>query len=309
MRLKETVVKYWHIFKGTFSKFFEDDPMGYSASIAFYTIFSLPAILIIIVTIAGSAYEQQAVQGGLMEQIQSLIGPESAGEVRKILRNANETGATTLAQIIGIGTLIFSATTVFISLQNGLNKIWGIKPKPERGFLKFIINRLLSLAMVISIGFLLLVSLLIDALIVVFSNFISEFLSNVTYYLVAAINVAVSLAIITLVFALIFKVLPDAKIKWRTVWVGAFVTTLLFSLGKYLIGFYLGNSSVGNAYGAAGSLVLLLIWVYYSSVLVLFGAEFTYIYSKEMGHVIRPDEDAVLVKIKKEEKEDGVVNE
>ncbi|GAA0891082.1 YihY/virulence factor BrkB family protein [Fulvivirga kasyanovii] len=308
MNLKKSLSKTWKILKQTGVEFFNDDPMGYSASIAFYTIFSMPAILIITVTIAGSAYEQQTVQGGLMEQIETLIGPQSAEEVKKILENARNTTSSTLAKIVGIATLVFSATTVFVSLQNGLNKIWGIKPKPERGVVKFIMNRLLSLAMVISIGFLLLVSLLVDTIVVVFRNILSEFLSGMTYYFVAAFNIAFSLLVITLVFAMIYKVLPDARIKWRTVWVGAFVTTLLFSLGKYLIGFYLGNSSVGSAYGAAGSLVLLLIWVYYSSVLILFGAEFTYVYSRHYGHRIRPDKDAVIVKVQEVEEEDGVVN-
>lgn len=308
MNYKGSLSNIWQMLKQTGIEFFKDDPLGYSASIAFYTIFSMPAILIIAVTIAGSAYEQQDVQGSLMEQIETLIGPQSAEEVENILKNAESTTSSTIAKIIGIGTLIFSATTVFVSLQNGLNKIWGIRPKPERGVVKFIFNRLLSLAMVISIGFLLLVSLLVDTLVVVFRNIVSEILSGMTYYFVAAFNIAFSLLVITLVFAMIYKVLPDARIRWRTVWVGAFVTTLLFSLGKYLIGFYLGNSSVGSAYGAAGSLVLLLIWVYYSSVLVLFGAEFTYVYSKARGYQIRPNKDAVIVKIQEVEEENGVVN-
>lgn len=283
--------------------------MSYSASIAFYTIFSLPAILIIMVTVAGSAYEQQDVQGSLMEQIETLIGTESAKEVKLILENAKGTATSTVAKIVGIATLLFSATTVFVSMQNALNKIWGIRPKPEREILKFIVNRLLSLAMVISIGFLLLVSLVIDTLIIVFRDFIAEYLTGIAFELVAMANIAFSLLIITLIFAMIFKILPDAKIMWRSVWVGAFVTTLLFVLGKYLIGLYLGTSSIGSAYGAAGSLVLLLIWVYYSSLIVLFGAEFTFVYSREMGHRIRPDKNAVIVKVKEVEQEDGVVNE
>ncbi|ELR69257.1 Ribonuclease BN [Fulvivirga imtechensis AK7] len=308
MKIKMRLSKGWFILKRTAIEFFEDDPMSYCASIAFYTIFSLPAILLITVTVAGSAYEQQVVQGGLMEQIETLIGSESAREVQRILQNANETSSSVLARIIGIATLLFSATTVFVSLQNALNKIWGIRPKPEREILKFIMNRLLSLAMVISIGFLLLVSLVVDTLIVVFRNFLSEYLSGITYELVAVVNIAFSLIVISLIFAMIFKILPDARIMWRSVWVGAFVTTLLFALGKYLIGFYLGTSSIGSAYGAAGSLVLLLIWVYYSSLIVLFGAEFTYVYSREMGHHIRPDKNAVIVKVKEVEQEDGVVN-
>lgn len=309
MEIKKRLIKTWLIFKRTGIEFFKEDPMSYSASIAFYTIFSLPAILIIMVTVAGSAYEQQDVQGSLMEQIETLIGTESAKEVKLILENAKGTATSTVAKIVGIATLLFSATTVFVSMQNALNKIWGIRPKPEREILKFIVNRLLSLAMVISIGFLLLVSLVIDTLIIVFRDFIAEYLTGIAFELVAMANIAFSLLIITLIFAMIFKILPDAKIMWRSVWVGAFVTTLLFVLGKYLIGLYLGTSSIGSAYGAAGSLVLLLIWVYYSSLIVLFGAEFTFVYSREMGHRIRPDKNAVIVKVKEVEQEDGVVNE
>ncbi|MBL3657572.1 YihY/virulence factor BrkB family protein [Fulvivirga sp. 2943] len=300
-------MNYWKVIKNTVKEFIADDPMSYSSSIAFYTIFSLPAILIITVSIASSAYEDEVVRNNLMEQIQSLFGATSAEEIDKILANADGLGDSVIAKIIGIGTLIFSATTVFVSLQNGLNRIWRIKPKPEKGFIKFIVNRLLSLAMIISIGFLLLVSLVVDTLIVVFNNILSELFSGGTYYIVSAVNLGFSLAIITLVFAMIFKILPDAKVEWRDVWVGAFVTTVLFTLGKYLIGFYLGNSSLSNAYGAAGSLVLLLVWVYYSSVIVLFGAEFTFVYSKEIGHKIRPDKGAVIVR--QVESEEGNVNE
>lgn len=305
--LSTWTMNYWKVIKCTVKEFIDDNPMGYSSSIAFYTIFSLPAILIITVSIASSAYEDQAVRQNLLAQIQMLFGSDSASTVNKILSNEGGLGSSVVERIIGIGTLIFSATTVFISLQNGLNAIWRIKPKPEKGFIKFIINRLLSLAMVISIGFLLLVSLVMDAAIAVFNNFISGWLSEVTYYLIYTVNIAFSIGIITLVFALIFKVLPDAKVQWRDVWVGAFVTTILFMIGKFLIGFYLGNSSLSNAYGAAGSLVLLLIWVYYSSVILLFGAEFTFVYSREIGHRIRPDKDAVMIEYT--EKKDGVINE
>ncbi|UII20052.1 YihY/virulence factor BrkB family protein [Fulvivirga ligni] len=306
MNLKKLGMDYWKVIKHTVKEFIADDPMSYSSSIAFYTIFSLPAILIITVSIAGSAYEDQVVRTNLINEISNLFGQSSAETIDKIMANANGLGDSLIAKIVGIGTLIFSATTVFVSLQNGLNCVWGIKPKPEKGIIKFIVNRLLSLAMIISIGFLLLVSLVVDTLIVVFNNILTELFSGATYYIISGVNIIFSLAVITLVFAMIFKVLPDAKIEWRDVWVGAFVTTLLFTLGKYLIGFYLGNSSVSTAYGAAGSLVLLLVWVYYSSVILLFGAEFTYVYSREIGHKIRPDKDAVIVKTI--EQEDGTVN-
>jgi membrane protein len=295
--------KTWEILKQTVMNFFQDDSFSYASSIAFYTIFSLPAILLISLSVGATVYEREVVQAELINQIGRLIGPASAAEMEKILINAALDSTGTLAKIVGIGTLIFSATTVFVSLQTSLNKIWGIKPKPERGFVKYLIDRLLSLAMVISIGFLLLVSLIIDTILVVLQNTLSKFLEGWTLYIVTGTNVAISLALITVIFAMLFKILPDAKIKWRDVWVGAMVTTFLFTIGKFLIGFYLGNSSVNSAYGAAGSLVIILIWVYYSTVIFLFGAELTSVYTEKMGSEIRPYHHAVRVQLVEVEKD------
>lgn len=305
--MKKKIINYWKVLKDTVKEFVDNDPMSYSSSIAFYTIFSMPAILIIVVSIAGSAYEDDTVRNTLLAQIERLFGEESSDAVQKVMGNANALGNNLLAKIIGIGTLLFSATTVFVSLQNGVNKIWKIKPKPKKGLIQFLIARVLSLAMVMSIGFLMLVSLIIDTLIAIFNNHMNVIFSEATYYIVAGINLVISLGIVTLVFAMIFKVLPDAKIKWKDVWVGAFFTTVLFTLGKYFIGFYLGNSSLSNAYGAAGSLVLLLIWVYFSSTIMLFGAQFTFVYSREIGHKIRPLKHAVMVETV--ERKQDVVNE
>ena len=293
----------WDVLKQTVLNFFQDDSFSYASSIAFYTIFSLPAILIISLSIGATVYERDVVQQELINQVGRLIGKESAADVEQILLNASLDSSGTLAKIVGIATLIFSATTVFISLQTSLNKIWGIKPKPERGIVKYLIDRLLSLVMVISIGFLLLVSLVIDTVLVVVQNSLSKILAGWTLYLVTAMNIAISLALITLIFAMLFKVLPDAKIKWKDVWVGSLVTTAFFTLGKYLIGFYLGNSSVNSAYGAAGSLVIILIWVYYSTVIFLFGAELTSVYTEKLGRDIQPYHNAVKVQLVEVEKE------
>ncbi len=293
----------WDVLKQTVLNFFQDDSFSYASSIAFYTIFSLPAILIISLSIGATVYEKDVVQQELINQVGRLIGKESAADVEQILLNAALDSRGTLAKIVGIATLIFSATTVFISLQASLNKIWGIKPKPERGIVKYLIDRLLSLAMVMSIGFLLLVSLVFDAALVMIQNSLSKILSGWTLYLVAAMNIVISLALITLIFAVLFKVLPDAKIKWKDVWVGSLVTTAFFAAGKYLIGFYLGNSSVNSAYGAAGSLVIILIWVYYSTVIFLFGAELTSVYAEKVGSDIQPYHHAVKVQLVEVERE------
>jgi membrane protein len=287
----------WQLTKQTTSGFLKDDAFLYASSIAFSTIFSLPAILIISLSIGSSLYERDTVQQELINQIGNLIGRESTVQIEKIIQNAALDVQGTFARIIGIGTLIFSATTVFISLQTGLNKMWGIKAKPERSWLKFLINRLLSFAMVVSFGFVLLVSLLVDTLVVILQKGIDNLFSGLTPYLLTAFNFILSIAIVTFVFALLFRLLPDAKIKWRDVWVGAFITTLLFTLGKFLIGLYLGNSDVTSAYGAAGSFALILIWVYYSTIIFLYGAEFTSNYATQFGAGVIPYKHAVKIKV------------
>ncbi len=303
----------WDILKQTVLNFFQDDSFSYASSIAFYTIFSLPAILIISLSVGSTFYERDIVQKELINQVERLVGAESAADIEEILVNATLDSTGTIAKIIGVVTLIFSATTVFISLQTSINKIWGIKPKPERGFIKYIIDRLLSLAMVITLGFLLLVSLIVDTMLMIVQNGMAKILAGWTLHIVSAFNIVISLSFITLIFAMMFKVLPDAKIKWRDVWVGSLVTTALFAAGKYLIGFYLGNSSVNSAYGAAGSLVVILIWVYYSTVIFLFGAELTSVYAEKTGSEITPYHHAVKVQMiqigKDQEKGEVVVSD
>ena len=287
----------WFIIKKTISSFREDDSFSYAASIAFSTIFSMPAILIIALSIGSTFYEKEMVQKELLNQVGGLIGRESTLEVEKILQNAAVDMSSTTARVLGIATLLFSATTVFVALQSGLNNMWGIKPKPQKNWLKYIINRLLSFALVVSFGFLLLVSLLIDTLLMIFQHIIERSFEGITPYILGGANLVVSLLIITSIFALMFKVLPDARIKWRDVWMGAFITTILFTIGKYLIGIYLGSSTINSAYGAAGSLVVILVWIYYSTVIFLLGAEFTSVYAAESGRPIEPYSHAVRFKI------------
>lgn len=300
--LSNSIKKYFKITRDTGSLFVQNDSFNYSAGIAFYTIFSMPAILLIVTVIAGIIYEKDVVHTELMNQISFLIGRNGAHEINRIIQNTSISNATSLAKLVGIGTLVFSATTVFVSLQNSLNNIWHIKPKPKREILKFLLNRLMSLAMVVCIGFLLLVSLVIDTLLVFLNDTLTNLLTIDTYVLIKILNYTISFAVITLVFALIFKVLPDARIRWKDVWIGALVTAFLFIVGKFLIGFYLGNSNVSNAYGAAGSTVIVLIWVYYSVLILLFGAQFTYVYSNEIGRRIRPYDNAVKIEVREIEK-------
>ncbi len=297
--------QYWEILKDVFNRFIEDNPMLYAASIAFYTIFSLPAALIIIIAVAGEFFAREAVTGELYFQIEGLVGSESAKEVQKIIENASQSESGIVATIIGIATLLFSATTVFVSIQGALNAIWKVKPVPKKGYVKLAIDRILSFALVVTLGFLMMVSLLLDALLAVFKTFLTKMFSGITYYVMEVINFSISFIVVTFIFAMIFKFLPDAKIKWSDVRVGAIITTVLFIFGKFLISFYIGNSDFQGTYGAAGSLVVLLMWVYYSSVILLLGAEFTQAYAKSRGRVIRPSKNAVKVAVKEIELEEG----
>jgi membrane protein len=293
--MKKFAKSSWGILKQSVVSFVEGDSFTHASSIAFYTIFSLPAILLISLSMGSTLFERTDVQRELISQVGTLIGQGSAMEIENILLNASRNTDTWFARTVGIITLVLSATTVFLSLQISINQIWKIKPKPKKGFIKFIINRLLSLAMVISMGFVLMVSLVIDTLLVMFQEKLSDNFGGITLTIVTGLNVIASLLFIAILFGLMFKMLPDAKIKWRDVWVGALVTTALFTGGKFLIGLYLGSSSLTSAYGAAGSLVIILVWVYYSALIFLFGAELTYVYTKEVGSGIEPYTNAVRV--------------
>lgn len=296
---------YWEITKDVFNSFIEDNPMIYAANIAFYTIFSLPAALIVIIAIAGNFFAKEAVTGELYFQIKGLVGPDSAKEIQNIIENASQSESGIIATIIGIATLLFSATTVFVSIQGALNAIWKVKPVPKKGYVKFVLDRILSFALVITLGFLMMVSLVLDALLGVLKTFLMELFSSITYYVMEVINFGISFIVVSVVFAMIFKFLPDARLKWSDVRTGAVMTTILFILGKFLIGFYIGNSDFEDTYGAAGSLVAILMWVYYSSVILLVGAEFTQAFAKSRGRIIRPSKHAVKIETKEVELESG----
>ncbi|WP_215226148.1 YihY/virulence factor BrkB family protein [Echinicola shivajiensis] len=287
----------FRILKDSVQTFAKSDSMTYAASTAFYTIFSMPAVLIILINIGAAFYNEGTVREELLAQISKLSGAESAATIDSIIYNATIDSDGFWAQLVAIAVLAFSATTVFVSLQNSINHIWHIKSKPEKGLVKFIINRLLSFSMVASIGFILLVSLVVDALIVVFFNHLSKIFQGASFYLTTITNFVFTQALMVVIFGLMFKILPDAKVKWRSVWMGAIVTMVLFALGKYLIGFYLGNSEIGSAYGTAGSLVVILVWVYYSVIIFLFGASITYYIAEKTGRGIRPIKEAVKIQI------------
>lgn len=288
----------WRTIKQSFVDFFEGNILKLSAALAYYTLFSLPGLLIIVIWIGDIFYGQRSdIEGTVYGQISTLVGPNAALQVQETIQNAAQSGESKFATIIGLITLIIGATTLFGEIQDSINVIWRLKPKPKKGWgwLKMIINRLLSFSIIICLGFLLLVSLLLNSLMDIFIDALTQRFPDTEVIVVYIVNMVVTFLITSLLFGLIFKVLPDAKIQWKHVRAGAFATAILFMLGKFLIGFYLGQSKVSSAYGAAGSVIVILLWVYYSAVILYFGAVFTRAYAIQSGSNIFPNNYAVWV--------------
>ena len=295
-------LSYFKLIKITGSNFIEDNVFKLSASLAYFTVFSIGPILLIMISLAGIFIDKADVQNRLYGQLNELLGPDSATQVMQIIQNIQSSDQGTIGTIIGLILLIVGATGVFTEMQDSINFIWSVKAKPKKGWLKLILNRLLSFSLVIGMGFILLVSLIISAVLDLISDQLLYYLKDYTVYLFYAVNLAVVLTVVSVLFAVIFKVLPDAHINWKDAFIGAGFTSVLFLLGKFGIGLYLGNSDVGKTYGAAASIVILLLWVYYSALILYFGAEFTKTYAMEKGGGITPDDTAVFI-IKQESKE------
>ena len=279
----------WKSLKKSFQGFSDDKVTKLSASLAYYTVFSLAPLLIVIIAICGFFFGQEAIQGTVQAQIQNFIGADAARQIQEMIKNASISDKGTTATIIGVITLLIGATTVFGEIQDSINSIWGLKPRPKVGIMKLIQNRLLSFGMIGSLGFLLLVSLAVTAVVEGIGDRLKAMipgLGEVVFYL---INTVLTMGITTVLFGVIFKVLPDAKIKWKDIWPGALATSFLFLLGRFAISFYISKSEVGSTYGAAGSLAVLLVWIYYSSIILYFGAEFTKAYALEKGAKIVPN--------------------
>jgi membrane protein len=291
MSLKETI----DVLKQTFSEWMEDQAPTLGAALAYYTVFSLAPLLIISISIAGLVFGKEAAQGQIFDQLRGLLGDESGRAMEVMVQNASAEPATGLvATLLGFVTLLFGASGVFAQLQMSLNMIWGVQPKSGRGILGIIQDRILSFGFILVVGFLLLVSLLLTAAIAFVGHRFGEMVPGMEA-LAQILNSIFSLAVIALLFAMIFKFLPDAKIAWRDVWIGAFITAALFTLGKFALGLYLGRSGVASSYGAAGSLIVLLLWVFFSSQIVFFGAEFTQVYANRFGSRVAPSGNAVAV--------------
>jgi membrane protein len=294
----------WKIFKQSVEEFFNDNCIKLSASLSYYTIFALGPTLIIIISLSGIFFGRDAVEGKLFGEIRSLIGDSAAIQIQSIIANTQKSSDSVLAATVGIALLILGATGVFTEIQGSINYIWSIRAKPKKGWLKFITNRLISFSLVISCAFLLMVSLAVDTIMELMSERLQLYFKSATIFSFYVLNIVLIFAVITSLFAIIFKVLPDATIRWRDAIIGSAFTALLFMLGKFLISLYIGQSNVGLTYGAAGSVIIILVWVYYSSLILYFGAEFTKIYSIHHGAGIKPTDTAVFI-LKREAKEIG----
>ena len=297
---------YWNITKRTVTKFFDDDVMTHAAALAYYTTLSLAPMLLVIIFTATQFYSRAEVENALFGEIGTLVGQDAATEISKALENFEVFSPSIWATIMGIGLLVFTATTVFITMQNALNKIFKVKPKPQgMGILKMVRDRFLSFSVLIGIAFIMLVSLSVNAVISTLSSQLEALLGGVSLLLTQITSLILPLIIITILFAMIFKFLPDAKIHWRDTWIGAGVTAVLFTIGRYLIGIYIGNSDVAGLYDTAGSIMVVMVWVFYASIIFLFGAAFTYVYADSMNTTIQPSDYAVRVVQKEVITEEG----
>jgi membrane protein len=287
MHLKEFI----NLVKTTFQEWSEDKASRLAAALSYYTVFSLAPLLIIAIAIAGYFFGQSNVQDQVMAQIASLMGERGAETVRSLMESTQRPGGTLVATVVGLVTLALGASGVFGQLQDSLNTIWEVEPD-KQGIWGTVKKRFFSFTLVLGIGFLLLVSLIISTALSALNNFVNGLLPG-TQFLLQVTNLVVSFGIITLLFALIYKYIPDVEVRWTDVWIGAAVTAVLFTIGKWAIGLYLGN--VSSTYGAAGSLVIVLLWVYYSSQILFLGAEFTQVYANQLGEGVKPGEGAHLM--------------
>lgn len=295
MKIRKGATKAWKVLKKTAAEFNEDNAIKLSASLAYYTIFSIAPLSIIILSLCGVFFGEDAVNGQFYGQIKNLVGNQAAIQIQETIKNMELNHNNVFAMTVGIAILLVGASGVFAEIQSSINYIWGLRAKPKRGLSKFLLNRLMSFSMIGVMGFILLVSLVANTILDLISDKLIGFLPNATVYLLYGLNLGVVLAIITLLFAVIFKTLPDGKLAWKDTLIGSGVTAVLFMIGKFGISFYLGTSTVATAYGAAGSVVIILVWVYYSAIILYFGAEFTKVYATMYGKSIVPNGYAVTI--------------
>ncbi len=274
---------FFRLLPETYKVWNENEPFQMSAAVSYYALFSFPALLIIIIRVVGIFYESAMVKSKILKEISTMLGTDAAKSIDSMLHNAAINSDSKLFLIIGVVTLLYGASGLFISLQKSLNTIWNVETSTKNTYLKLVVDRLFSLGLVIIIGFLLLISLVITTIITVMTDWIQVHFPDLVVYLVQFINLIVSFSITTVLFAMIFKILPDISLKWKHVWLGAFVTTVFFTIGKTALGIYFGEANPASAYGTAGSVILILLWVSYSSLILFFGAAFTKVYANKFS--------------------------
>jgi membrane protein len=290
---KEYFRKLPKVLLTTFTAFNDDKGLKLSASLAYYTVFSIGPLLLLLMSLASLFFGEEAIEGRIFSELNGLLGQSAAAQVQQIIKNITFSGKTNFALVVSIATLLIGATSVFIEIQDSINMIWKLKAKPKKGWLAFLKNRLLSSSLIISLGFLMIVTLVINGAIEALMGVISRYFGEATEIMLLIVNLIITFLVITVLFGIIFKVLPDAHVKWKHVRTGAIFTALLFMAGRYLIGLYIRQSATETTYGAAGSLVVLLVWIYYSAAILYIGAEFTQVYAEAYGGKIEPAEYAV----------------
>ncbi|MAM85800.1 YihY/virulence factor BrkB family protein [Allohahella sp. A8] len=280
--------RFANYLKETFSDWLADDAFQKSAALAYYSIFSIPGLVIIVITLASLVWSPQYVNQVVAEQIANTVGPEAGQQIATMVENSRKETNSLLAMIAGIATLVFGASGVFSQLQKSINAVWGVEVDPSAGFKQMALGRITAFSIVLVIAFLMIVSLMMSAALALLNGWIESQLPGFPTVIFFLLNNLLSIAVLTIFFALMFKVLPDAKVQWRSVWLGALLTSVLFTLGKFLLGFYFGKSDPEAAFGAAGSIILVMLWVYYTSLILLFGAEFTQVFARNNGHGVQP---------------------
>lgn len=283
---------FWEALKETYTKWNDSTASNDSASLAYYAIFSIPGLLIIIIWIAGYFFGEEAIRGQISSQISGLMGQDAAKSVQDMIAGALIDKENIFMKAVGVGSLVFGSTTLFFQLQRSLNSLWDVQPAPKKAFVKFLLDRANSLGMILIIGFLLMITMVLSSLISLLNNWITNYFGLETYMVVELVNYLIGFSVTMLLFALMFKVLPDVEISWRPVWRGAFLTTVLFTLGKFLLSLYFGTAKPTSAFGAAGTVILIMMWINYSCMLIFFGAEFTKIYAYKRGFKIVPSKHA-----------------
>ncbi|HEX5151724.1 MAG TPA: YihY/virulence factor BrkB family protein [Parafilimonas sp.] len=293
-KIKLTFKGLWQILKATGTDFSNCRITRMSAALAYYTVFSIAPMLILVISLSAIFYGRNAIEGEIYNEIKSFVGSDAALQIQELIKSATiSQRQNAFASGASIVALVLGATSVFGEIQDSINVIWSLKAKPKRGWFKIVINRLLSFSIIIALSFILLVSLIVSTVLDVLVDRLVQLFPGIAVYVAYGVNLLITLIVITLMFGIIFKVLPDAKIKWRDVLTGAITTALLFMLGKFGISFYLGTKNIGNTYGTAGSIVVILLWVYYSAIILYFGAAFTKHYALFKGRRIYPNDYAV----------------